>query len=90
MPIQQQLLGLGDLFNFSDLSAFTQNIPVEWGASALLVELNCRLTELGGAAKNLTSAVGIVAESLEPHRRCTARHQRCQDESRYYGDSHCA
>lgn len=35
MPIQQQLLDLGDLFNFSDLSTFTQNIPVEWVASAL-------------------------------------------------------
>ncbi|EGH49326.1 transposase, partial [Pseudomonas syringae pv. pisi str. 1704B] len=30
MPIQQQLLDLGDLFNFSDLSTFTQNIPIEW------------------------------------------------------------
>tara|TARA_Y100000748_G_scaffold219571_2_gene184586 strand:+ start:11210 stop:12541 length:1332 start_codon:yes stop_codon:yes gene_type:complete len=35
MPIQQQLLDLGELFNFSDLSTFTQNIPVEWVASAL-------------------------------------------------------
>ena len=35
MPIQQQLLDLGDLFNFSDLSTSTQNIPVEWVASAL-------------------------------------------------------
>lgn len=35
MSIQQQLLDLGDLFNFSDLSTFTQNIPVEWVASAL-------------------------------------------------------
>lgn len=35
MPIQQQLLDLGDLFNFSDLSTFTQNIPVEWVDSAL-------------------------------------------------------
>ncbi|WP_420917735.1 IS4 family transposase [Pseudomonas syringae group genomosp. 7] len=35
MPIQQQLLDLGDLFNFSDLSTFTQNIPIEWVASAL-------------------------------------------------------
>lgn len=33
--IQQQLLDLGELFNFSDLSAFTQNIPVEWVSSAL-------------------------------------------------------
>ncbi|KRP41335.1 transposase [Pseudomonas synxantha] len=29
------MLDLGDLFNFSDLSTFTQNIPVEWVASAL-------------------------------------------------------
>lgn len=35
MSIQQQLLDLGELFNFSDLSCFTQNIPVEWVASAL-------------------------------------------------------
>jgi hypothetical protein len=35
VPLQQQLLDLGELFNFSDLSAFTQNIPVEWVASAL-------------------------------------------------------
>jgi Insertion element 4 transposase N-terminal/Transposase DDE domain len=33
MSVQQ--LDLGDLFNFSDLSTFTQNIPVEWVASAL-------------------------------------------------------
>ncbi|WP_256468863.1 hypothetical protein [Xanthomonas arboricola] len=30
MSLQQQLFDLGDLFNFSDLSTFTQNIPVEW------------------------------------------------------------
>lgn len=35
MAVQQQLLDLGDLFNFSDLSTFTQNIPVEWVSSAL-------------------------------------------------------
>jgi len=35
MSVQQQLLDLGDLFNFSDLSTFTQNIPIEWVASAL-------------------------------------------------------
>ncbi len=34
MPIQQQLLDLGDLFHFSDLSTFIQNIPGEWVASA--------------------------------------------------------
>ncbi|AZE54602.1 Transposase [Pseudomonas synxantha] len=35
MSVQQELLDLSDLFNFSDLSTFTQNIPVEWVASAL-------------------------------------------------------
>ncbi|SDI15046.1 Insertion element 4 transposase N-terminal, partial [Pseudomonas benzenivorans] len=35
MSLQQQLLDLGELFNFSDLSTFTQNIPIEWVASAL-------------------------------------------------------
>lgn len=35
MSVQQHLLDLGDLFNFSDLSTFTQNIPVEWVACAL-------------------------------------------------------
>ena len=35
MSVQQDLLDLGDLFNFCDLSTFTQNIPVEWVASAL-------------------------------------------------------
>ncbi len=35
MSLQQQLLDLGELVNFSDLSTFTQNIPVEWVASAL-------------------------------------------------------
>lgn len=35
MPVQQHLLDLGELFNFSDLSTFTQNIPVEWVESAL-------------------------------------------------------
>lgn len=42
MAIQQQLLNLGDLFNFSDLSTFTQNIPVEWVSSAL--ELSAQAT----------------------------------------------
>ena len=42
MSIQQQLLDLGDLFNFSDLSTFTQNIPVEWVSSAL--ELSSQAT----------------------------------------------
>ena len=35
MSLQQQLLDLGELFNFSNLSIFTQNIPIEWVASAL-------------------------------------------------------
>ncbi|MHA6128848.1 IS4 family transposase [Pseudomonas fluorescens group sp. PF-1] len=35
MSVQQDLLDLGDLFNFCDLSTFTQNIPLEWIASAL-------------------------------------------------------
>ncbi|MGU0808633.1 transposase domain-containing protein [Pseudomonas aeruginosa] len=35
MSFQQHLLDLGDLFNFSDLSTFTQNIPIEWVESAL-------------------------------------------------------
>ncbi len=34
MSVQQELPDLGDLFNFSNLSTFTQNIPVEWVASA--------------------------------------------------------
>ncbi|MDZ3990939.1 IS4 family transposase ISAzvi6 [Pseudomonas sp. Teo4] len=34
MPIQQRLLDLGDLSNFSDLGTFTQKIPGEWVASA--------------------------------------------------------
>ena len=35
MSIQQDLLDLDELFNFSDLSTFAQNIPVEWIESAL-------------------------------------------------------
>lgn len=35
MSFQQHLLDLGDLFNFSDLSTFTHNIPIEWVESAL-------------------------------------------------------
>lgn len=35
MSVQQDLLDLGDLFNFCDLSTFTQNIPIEWVVSAL-------------------------------------------------------
>ncbi|WP_271408194.1 IS4 family transposase [Pseudomonas sp. Q1-7] len=42
MSFQQQLLDLGELFNFSDLSTFTQNIPIEWVASAL--ELSAQAT----------------------------------------------
>ena len=33
MSLQQQLLDLGELFNFADLSTLTQNIPIEWVAS---------------------------------------------------------
>lgn len=43
MSIQQQLLDLGDLFNFSDLSTFTQNIPVEWVSSALELSANASI-----------------------------------------------
>jgi hypothetical protein len=35
MSVQQDLLDLGDLFNFCDLSTLTQNTPIEWVASAL-------------------------------------------------------
>lgn len=35
MPFQQSLLDLDELFNFSDLSTFSHNIPVEWIESAL-------------------------------------------------------
>ncbi len=35
MSVQQDLLDLGDLFYFCDLSTFTQNIPIKWVASAL-------------------------------------------------------
>jgi hypothetical protein len=35
MSVHQDLLDLGELFNFCDLSTFTQNIPIEWIASAL-------------------------------------------------------
>ena len=35
MPIHQSLLDLGDLLNFSDMSTFTQHIPIEWVESAL-------------------------------------------------------
>lgn len=35
MPIQSDLLDLNNLFNFSNISSFTQNIPIEWVESAL-------------------------------------------------------
>ncbi|MCD9461082.1 IS4 family transposase [Marinibactrum halimedae] len=35
MPFQHDLLDLRDLFNFSNLSSFTHNIPVKWVESAL-------------------------------------------------------
>ncbi len=35
MAVQQDLLNLSDLFNFSDISSFTQNIPIEWVESVL-------------------------------------------------------
>lgn len=35
MPFQHDLLDLSNLFNFSDLSSFAHNIPVEWVESAL-------------------------------------------------------
>ena len=35
MPVQYDLLDLNELFNFSNISSFTQNIPIEWVESAL-------------------------------------------------------
>ncbi len=35
MAVQQDLLNLSDLFNFSDISSLTQNIPIKWVESAL-------------------------------------------------------
>lgn len=35
MPLQHSLLDLSDLFNFSDLSTFSQHVPVEWIDAAL-------------------------------------------------------
>lgn len=35
MPIQQTLLAIDELHSFTDLSTFSQNIPVEWVESAL-------------------------------------------------------
>lgn len=35
MPVQHDLLDLSELFNFSSLSSFTHNIPIEWVESAL-------------------------------------------------------
>lgn len=35
MPLQQSLLDMDELHSFSDLSTFSQNIPVEWLESAL-------------------------------------------------------
>lgn len=34
MPIHQQLLDLGDVFNFFGFSTLAQNIPIEWVTSA--------------------------------------------------------
>lgn len=31
MSVQQELLDVSGIFDFSDLSTFTQNIPVGWG-----------------------------------------------------------
>ncbi|PUE94205.1 IS4 family transposase [Xanthomonas oryzae] len=41
--MHQQLLDLGELFNFSDLSTLTQNIPVEWISSTLQLSANARI-----------------------------------------------
>ena len=46
MSVQQHLLDLGDLFNFSDLSTFTQNIPVEWVALDLSSQATIRRRRL--------------------------------------------
>ena len=35
MPLQQSLFDIDELQSFSDLSTFSQNIPVEWIESAL-------------------------------------------------------
>ena len=35
MSLQERLFDLDDLHSFSDLSTFTQNIPIEWVESAL-------------------------------------------------------
>ena len=54
MSIQQQLLDLGECFNFSDLSTFTQNIPTEWVASALDLPQRPRFADADYPATRVT------------------------------------
>ncbi|MFA0923143.1 hypothetical protein [Xanthomonas fragariae] len=56
MSLQQQLFDLGDLFNFSDLSTFTQNIPVEW-VQELARRLN--ICAQGLASEDLLARSGV-------------------------------
>lgn len=42
MSFQHDLLDLSEAFNFSNLSSFTQNIPIEWVEFAL--RLSCSAT----------------------------------------------
>lgn len=46
MAFQQDLLDLNDLVNFSDLSAFNHNIPIDWVESALRLSSSATILRL--------------------------------------------
>ena len=81
MPIQQDLLYLDELFNFSDLmSIFTQHISVEWIESALRLSskatIRCRRLP---SEQVLWSVLGMALFCDEPVHEVARRSNVCTE-----------
>ncbi len=77
MSLQQQLLDLGELFNFADLSTFTQNIPVEWVASALDLSAQASIWRRLPGDQVLWLVLGMVLFRDEPVHEVARRLNIC-------------
>jgi|GEM_PF-802490 len=77
MSLQQQLLDLGELFNFADLSTFTQNIPIEWVASALDLSAQASIRRRLPGDQVLWLVLGMVLFRYEPVHEVARRLNIC-------------
>ncbi|WP_423836274.1 IS4 family transposase [Stutzerimonas stutzeri] len=77
MSLQQQLLDLGELFNFADLSTFTQNIPIEWVASALDLSAQASIRRRLPGDQVLWLVLGVALFRDEPVHEVARRLNIC-------------